>query len=142
MNSTIGKLLADAGLAALGAFVVGLCLVRTLKHAGSLYLIVMVFFGASFISDLFWTRREVRLLGTNEAAMRHASRFLWGCVFFSMISASFGMAVSGFVWYGANFVHKLGLVFWSALEGIWIYSVYRDAKRLTDAAEPSHIASG
>lgn len=142
MNSTTGKLLADAGLAALGAFLVGLCLLRTLRQAGSLYLTVMVLFGASLISDLFWTRREVRRLATNEAAKRQADRFLWSCVLFSVISVAFGMAVSGFVWYGADFVHKFGLVFWSAIEGVWVYSVYRDAKRLADAAEQGQIASG
>jgi hypothetical protein len=46
---------------------------RTIKHFDSLYLTVMVLFGASLIADLFWTRREVGRLARNETRLQKNS---------------------------------------------------------------------
>jgi uncharacterized membrane-anchored protein len=135
------KLLVHAFSAAPGAFVVGICLVRTIKHSDAGYLTFIVLFAASLVADLFWTRREARRLAVSEIAKKSASTFLWSCIFFSMISLSLGMQVAGFVWYGHDFLQRFGLVFWSAITGIGIYPVCRDAKRLADAAGPSRIPS-
>jgi hypothetical protein len=131
------KLLVHPFSAAPGAFVVGICLVRTIKHFDTGYLTFTVLFAACLVADLFWTRREVRRLAASEIAKKSASTFLWSCIFFSMISLSLGMQVAGFVWYGHDFLRRFGLVFWSAITGIGIYPVCRDAKRLADAAGPS-----
>jgi len=45
-----------------------------------------------------------------------------------MISLSFGMQMAGFLWYGHDFLRRFGLVFWSAITGIGIYPVCRDAE--------------
>jgi hypothetical protein len=73
INSTTWRLLAHVFCAAPGALVVGLCLGRTIKHFDSLYLTVMVLFGASLIADLFWTRREVGRLARNETRLQKNS---------------------------------------------------------------------
>lgn len=130
IDATTGKLLVHAGLAALGAFVSGLCLIRTLEHFDSISLTVTVCFGVSLLADLLWTRHSVRELATSETAKKSASTFLWSCVFFSMLSFSLGMAVSGWVWFSTDLMRRFNLVFWSAMTGIAIYPVLRDAKRL------------
>jgi hypothetical protein len=142
MNSIKGKLLTHAFCAAPSAFVFGFCLVRTIEHFDILYLTVMVLFGVSLIFDLSWTRREVRRLAASETAKKHATQFLWSCIFFSMLSLGLGMAVSGFVWSSTDFIRIFGAVFWSAITGVAIYPVLRDAKRLADAAGPSRYANG
>jgi len=81
-NSFKGKLLAHAFSAAPGALVLGFCLVRTIKHFDSLYLTVMVLFGASLIADLLWTRREVRRLAATRLQRRLRLNFC-GLVFSS-----------------------------------------------------------
>lgn len=136
MNSIKGKLLTHAFCAAPSAFVCGFCLVRTIKHFDILYLTVMVLFGVSLIFDLFWTRREVRSLAASETAKKQATQFLWSCLFFGTLSLGLGMAVSGFVWFSTDFIQTLGVVFWSAITGVAIHPVLRDARRLADAAEP------
>ena len=128
------KLLTLALCAAPSALVFGFCFVHTIKHVDSLYLTVMVLFGASLIADLLWTRRVVRRLAIGEIANKHASQFLWSCIFFSTLSFGLGMAVSGFVWFSTDFIRMLGAVFWSAITGVAIYPVLRDAKSLADAA--------
>jgi len=128
------KLLLYAFYAAPGAAVVGLCLVRTIKHFDGLDLAFTILFGAALISDLIWTRREVRPLATNENAKDHATQFLWSCLFFSMISFMFGMALSGYVWFHTDFIRTFGVIFWSVITAIAIYPVCRDARRLADAA--------
>ena len=139
-NSIKRKLLAHAFSTALGAVVVGLCLVRTIKRFDSLYLAVMILFGGVLISGLLWTRRELRGLAAGETAKKHASQFLWSCTFFSMLSLILGMAVSGFNWISTDFVPRLNVVFWVTLMGLAIYPLRRDAKRLADAAGPSQVA--
>jgi hypothetical protein len=129
MNSIKGKLLTHAFCAALSAFVCGFCLVRMVEHFVSLIL-----FGASLIADLLWTRREVRRPTGGEIANKAATQFLWSCIFFSMLSLGLGMAVSGLVWFSTDFIRMFGAVFWSAITGVAIYPVLRDAKSLTDAA--------
>jgi hypothetical protein len=101
----------------------------------------MVLFGAVLIADLLWTRHEVRRLATSEIAKQAATQFLWSCIFFSMISFSLGMAVSGWNWFSTDFMQRFNLLFWSAMTGIAIYPVHRDAKRLADAAEPNQLPS-
>jgi hypothetical protein len=135
-NPTARQLLVHAGGVAMGAFVIGLCLVRTIKHFDSLYFTVMVLFGASLIADLFWTRREVRRFAAGETANKLATQFLWSCIFFSMISLAFGMAVSGFVWFSSDFMRGYSVVFWCAMMVVAIYPMLRDAKRLADAVGP------
>ena len=128
-NSTKGKLLAHAFCAAPSALVFGFCLVRTIKHFDSLYLTVMVLFGASLVADLLWTRGDVRRLAASEMAKKAATQFLWSCIFFSMLSFGLGMAVSGWNWFSTDFMQRFNLLFWSAMTGIAIYPVRRDAKR-------------
>jgi hypothetical protein len=101
----------------------------------------MVLFGASLIADLLWTRRVVRRLAIGEIANKHARQFLWSCIFFSMLSFMFGMAVSGYVWIGRDFLRIFGVVFGGALMAVAIYPVHRDAKLLADAVASSHISS-
>ena len=137
-NSIKRRLLAHAFSTALAAFVVGLCLVRTIKRFDSLHLAVMILFGGVLISGLLWTRREIRGLG--ETAKKHASQFLWSCTYFSMLSLILGMAVSGFNWFSTDFMRRLNVVFWVTLMGVAIYPLRRDAKSLADAAEPSQVA--
>jgi hypothetical protein len=141
INSTTWKLLGYAFSAAPGAFVLGLCLVRTIKHFDRLYLTVAILFGTSLISDLFWTRRQVRRLAASQTAKKHATQFLWSCVFFSMLSFGLGMAVSSLVWLSPDFMRRFSVIFWGAMTGIGIYPVCRDAKRLADASGPSQITS-
>ena len=140
-NSTKGKLLAHAFSAAPGALVFGFCLVRTTQHFDRLYLTVTVLFGAFLMADLLWTRREVRRLAPGEIATKAATQFLWSCIFFSMLSFGLGMAVSGWNWFSTDFMRGFNLLFWSAMTGIGIYPVRRDAKRLADAAGPSQVPS-
>jgi hypothetical protein len=137
MNSIKGRLLTHAFCAALSAFVCGFCLIRSIKPFDIPYLTVMVLFGISLISDLLWTRREVRRLDVGETAKKHATQFLWSCICFSMISLSSGMAVSSMVWFGADFLRIFSAVFWSVITGVAIYPVLRDTKRLADAAGSS-----
>ena len=140
-SSTKGQLLAHAFSAAPSALVLGFCLVRTTKHFDRLYFTVTVLFGASLIADLLWTRREVRRLAASEMAKKAATQFLWSCIFFSMLSFGLGMAVSGWNRFSTDFMRGFNLLFWSAMTGIAIYPVCRDAKRLADAAGPSQIPS-
>lgn len=96
----------------------------------------MVLSGASLACVLFWTRREVGTVAASEAAKKHAGQFLWSCVFFCMLSFMFGMAVSGYAWFSADFLRRFGVIFWGAMTAIAIYPVRRDAKRLAGTAEP------
>jgi len=54
-----------------------------------------------------------------------------------MLSFGLGIAVSGLNWFGTDFIPAFNLVFWSAMTGIAIYLVWRDAKCLVKAAGPS-----
>jgi hypothetical protein len=105
-----------------------------IKHFDSLSVTVMVLFGVSLIADLLWTRREVRRLAADKIAGKAATQFLWSCIFFSMLSFGLGIAVSGLNWFGTDFIPTFSLVFWSAMTGIAIYLVWRDAKCLANAA--------
>jgi magnesium-transporting ATPase (P-type) len=139
INSLTGKLLVDALWAALVAFVFGLCFGRTLiKQFDSLYFTGMVLSGTLLIFVLFWTRRAVRPLVTakhltSAIAKKSARQFLWSCIFFAVISSTFGVAVSGVVWYSSDFIRKFGAVWWAVLTCVAIFCVRRDAKRVTDA---------
>ena len=90
---------------------------------------------------LFWTRRAARRLATAEIADKPAGQFLWSCLFLSMLSFMFGMAVSGYVWSSADFMRRFSVVVWSAMTAVAIYPVRRDAKGLADAVASSHITS-
>jgi hypothetical protein len=135
-NSVETKLVVHAFCAAPSALVFGFCLVRMIKHFDSIYLTVMVLFGASLIADLLWTRREVRRLAAGKIANKAATQFLWSCIFFSMLSFGLGIAAAGLTWLNADFLQIFNVVFWSAMTGIAIYLVWRDAKCLADAAGP------
>jgi hypothetical protein len=145
INSITRKLLVDALSAALMAFVFGLCLGRTLiKQFDSLYFTGMVLSGALLIFVLFWTRRAVRPLATAkhstiETARKSARQFLASCFFFTVITATFGVAVSGVVWYSSDFIRTFGVVWFAGLTCVAISCVRRDAKRFTDAVS-SQIA--
>jgi hypothetical protein len=140
-SSLKGNLLTYAFCAAPGALVIGFCLVRSIQHFDRLYVIVMGLFGAALIADALWTQREVRRLAVSETAKRAATPFLWSCVFFSMLSFSLGMAISGWNWFSTDFMRSFNLLFWAAMTGIGIYPVHRDAKRLAEAAEPRQFSS-
>ena len=129
-------------IASPSAFMFGVFLVRAIKYLNILDFTVVVLSGASLVFVLFWTRRAVRRLATSETAKKHAGQFLWSCIFFSMLSLMFGMAVSGYVWFSTDFMRRFGVVFWSAITAVAIYPVCRDAKRLADAVGPSQITSG
>jgi hypothetical protein len=141
INSTTAKLFADACCAAMGAFVVGLCLMRTIKHLDSMYVTGLILSGSFLMFVLYRTRRAARRLAASETARKSAATFLWSCIIFSMISLSLGIQVSGYVWYGSDFIRRFGVFFWSGITGIAIYPVLRDAKRLADAAGLSQITS-
>jgi hypothetical protein len=141
-NSITKKLLAHAFCAAASAFVFGAFLIRATRRLNILDFTAVVLSGASLLLVLFWTRRVVRRLATGEIANKHASQFLWSCIFFSMLSFTFGMAVSGYVWSSADFMRTFAVVFWSAITVVAIYPVRRDAKRLADAVASSQITSG
>ncbi len=94
-ESIKGKLLVHAYCAAPSAFVFGVFLVRTIKYLNILDFTVVVLSGVSLMFVLFWTRRAVRWLATSEMAKKHAGQFLWSCIFFSLLSLMFGMAVFG-----------------------------------------------
>lgn len=141
-NSIAEKLLTHAFCAAPSAFVVGVFLVRTIKYSNILDFTVVALSGTSLLLVLFWTWRVVRQLATGEIANKHAGQFLWSCVFFSMLSFMFGMAVSGYVWFSTDFMRTFGVVFWSGMTAIATYPVRRDAKRLAEAAASSQITSG
>jgi len=141
LTIVVGIMLAHAFCAAPSAFVFGAFLVRTLKYSNILDFTVVVLSGVSLMFVLFWTRRTVRRLATGEIANKHASQFLWSCIFFIMLSFMFGMAVSGYVWFSTDFLRSFGVVFSSAMVAIAIYPVHRDAKRLADAVASSHITS-
>ena len=140
-NSIKAKLLANAFCAAPSALVFGFCLVRMIKHFDNVYLTVMVVFGGTLLADLLWARREVWRLAAGKTANKAATQFLWSCIFFSMLSFGLGMAVSGWNWFSTDFMRGFNLLFWSAMTGIAIYPVCRDAKRLADAAGPSQFPS-
>jgi hypothetical protein len=92
---------------------------------------------AFLIFVLLWTWRAGRRLAASEAAKRHATQFLWSCIFFSMLSFSFGSAVTGVILYSADFTRTSIAVWLGALTCVGIYPVLRDAKGLANAAGPN-----
>ena len=138
-HSTKGKLLVGAFCASPSALVFGFFLVRTIQHFDSLSLTATVLFGACLTAVLLYTRHDVRRLAAGEFAKKAATQFLWSCIFFSMLSFGLGMALSGWNWFSTDFKRAFNLLFWSAMTGIAIYPVCRDAKRLADAAGPGQI---
>jgi uncharacterized membrane-anchored protein len=140
-STTFRKLFADAYCAAVGSFVFGLFLVRTIEHFDIRYVAGMVLCAAFLIFVLFSTRHEVRRFAISQRAEKHADQFLWSCIFFSMLSFSFGIAVTALILYSADFTRTFGAVWFGALTCVGIYPVLRDAKRLADAAGPSQITS-
>jgi cytochrome b561 len=142
MNSITGKLLLHACCAAIAAFVFGFFLIRTtIKHFDSLYFTIVVSSGVSLILVLFWARSAIRRFSTNETAKKSAGQFLWSCIFFSMLSFSFGFAVSGLIWYSTDFLRTFTAIWFGALTCVGIYPIVRDTKRLADAAGLSQITS-
>jgi hypothetical protein len=141
-STSVGKLFSYAYCAAVGAFVIGLFLVRTIMHFDSRYLAAMILSGAFLLCVLFWTRRVGRRFATSEIARKHADQFLWSCIFFSMLSFVFGVAVTALILYSADFTRTFGAVWFGALTCVGIYPVLRDAKRLADAVGQDQITSG
>ena len=141
-SSTFRKLFADAYCAAVGSFVFGLFLVRTIEHFDIRYVIGMILCGAFLTIVLFWTRREVWRFATSEKAEKHAVQFLWSCIFFSMLSFVFGIAVTTLILYSADFARTFGAVWFGALTCVGIYPVLRDAKRLANSVGPDQLTSG
>jgi hypothetical protein len=139
-NSTVRKLFSYAFCAAVGSFVFGLFLVRTVERFDFRYVAGMVLCGAFLVCVLFWTRREVRQFATSETDKR-ADQFLWSCLFFSMLSFVFGIAVTALIFYSADFTRTVGAVWFGALTCVGIYPVLRDAKRLAVAVGPSQATS-
>src|ERR1700751_1477061 len=119
--------------------VFGLFLVRTIEHFDIRYVIGMILCGVFLTCVFFWTRREVRRFAASEKAEKHANQFLWSCIFFSMLSLSFGIALTALILYSADFTRTFGAVRFGALTCVGIYPVLRDAKRFADAVEPSQI---
>ena len=140
-NSIEGKLLVHAFSDAPGGLLFGFFLVRTAQHFDILSLTAAVVFGAYLIAVLGYTLHEVRRLGASEIAKKPAAQFLWSCVFFSMLSFGLGMAVSGWNWFSTDFMRGFNVLFWTAMTGIGVYPIRRDAKRLANAAGPSQVVS-
>ena len=136
-----GKLMAHAFCGAFAAFVFGLCLGHTLaKHLDSVHSTGMVLAGVALVFVLLWTHHVVKRVAGPEASRECARQFLWSCVFFAMISGTFGLQVSGLTWFGTDFLRKFGFLFWSLLTGVAIFPVQRDARRLARAV-PSQAGS-
>lgn len=142
MNFSTGKLLVHACCAAISAFVFGLVLVRTtIKGFDSLYFTILVLSGLSLIFVLFRTYGATRWLPAGDAAKKSASQYLWSCVFFSMLSLSFGFALSGLIWYSTDFLRIFNVIWFGALTCVGIYPVVRDTKRVADAAGRRQLTS-
>src|ERR1700751_2302651 len=92
--ATVGRPFDDPCCSAVGAFVFTLLIVRATEHFDSRYLTGTVLSGAFLIPVLFWTRRAGRRLAAGKTARKHATQFLWSCIFFIMLSLSFGIAVT------------------------------------------------
>lgn len=85
---------------------------------------------------LIWTRRTVRRTATakhatSEIAKKSARQFVWSCMFFVIISGTFGIAVSGIIWYSSDFVRTFGAIWFGAATCVAIFIVRRDAKPVT-----------
>jgi hypothetical protein len=139
INSIAVKLLVDAFWAALAAFVFGLCAGYTLiKRFDSLSFTGLVLSGALLIFVLFRTRHAVRPLSSARYSTgetkKNARQFLASCICFAIITATFGTAASGVVWYARDFIRMFGVVWWAGLTCVAIFCVRRDAKRVADLA--------
>jgi hypothetical protein len=120
----------DAFAAAVAAFGFGLCLGHTLiKHFDGLYSTGLALSSALLMFVLFSTWRAVRST-TSGTARKGAGQFLASCIFFSMITSTFGISVSGLLWYSADFLRTFGVVFWAFITCVAIFPVRRDAKRV------------
>jgi hypothetical protein len=134
IGSMTRKLMLCASCCALAAFVLGLSLGHVLiKRLDDLYPTGAVLSGAALVFVLFRTHLAGMRLSVSEAARKSALQFLWSCVFFAMISATFGLQVAGVSWFSTDFLRKFGFVFWSLLTLIAIFPVRRDARRLANA---------
>jgi hypothetical protein len=136
-STTVRKLFSYAYCVAVGSFVFGLFLVRTIEHFDIRYVTGIVLCGTFLICVLFSTRRDVRRFATSEKVEKLADQFLWSCIFFSMLSFGFSIAVTAAILYSADFTRTFGAVCFGALTCVGIYPVLRDAKRLADAVGPS-----
>ena len=141
------KLFADACRAALAAFVFGLFSGHTIieRERGRwdfAEMVLAVGFLIFALLVLLGTQHAVRPLATSEPPQKSARQFLFSCALFALISSTFGMFVSGLIWYSCDFIRTFGAVFWGAITCVAIYPVRRDAKRLADAASPSRSLSG
>jgi hypothetical protein len=140
-SAMTGRLMVHAFCGAVAAFVFGLCVGHILiRHFDGLYTGGAAVSLAALILVLFWTRHAVQGFAVSEASRKDARQFLWSCVFFAMISSTFGLQVSGITWFRTDFLREFALVFWGAMTLVAIYPVRRDARRLANSAS-SQVAS-
>ena len=111
------------------------------KDLDNLHLTIGALLGVCLMFVLFWTYRAIRRLPAGETAKISARQYLWSCIFFSMLSLSFGFAVSGMIRYSTDFLRIFSAIWFGALTCVGIYPVVRDTKRLADTAAPSQINS-
>ena len=127
--------MAHAICGALSALVLGLSLGRILiEHRDIAYFGVAGVSGAAVVLSFIRTRHMVERLAASENVRKSARQFVWSCVFFAMISATFGLEASGIPWLPSDFLHKVGFIFWGAMTLVAIFPVGRDARRLASAA--------
>jgi len=130
------KLMVHAFCGALAAVVFGLAVGHILiKHLDEFFLAVAVLSGAALVFVLLGTNGTVKRLAVSEAVRKSVRQFLWSCVFFAMISATFGLQVAGVSWFSTDFLRKFGFVFWGLMTCVAIFPVRRDARRLANAME-------
>lgn len=130
-----GKLMAHAICGALSALVFGLSLGRILiEHRDTVYFGIAGLCGAAVVLSFIRTRHVVEQLAATENVRKSARQFVWSCVFFAMISGTFGLEVSGIRWLSSDFLRKFGLIFWGVMTLVAIFPVSRDARRLASAA--------
>jgi len=132
ISSMTRKLMVHAFCGALAAFVFGLSVGHVLvKHLDNVYSAGAVLSGASLVFVFFWTHYTVKRCAVKESARQ----FVWSCVFFAMISSTFGLQVAGITWFRTDFLRQFGFVFWGLMTCVAIFPVRRDARRLAHAME-------
>ncbi len=128
------KLMAHAGCGALAAFACGFCAGHTfIEHVDSVYSPAMALAGLAAVFALFWTYHTLKRFVVSETSWQSARQFLWSCVFFAMISAMFGLQVSGVGWFSIDFLRRFGFIFWGLMTVVAIFPVRRDARRVANS---------
>jgi hypothetical protein len=138
VKGEIGKVMAPAFLAALAAFLSGLCLSGSIKQFHSPFFSISVFCGAFTIFVIFWTRRTVRGLitakySTSKTAKRSARQYVAFCICFALNSFTFGLDAAAPIRISSDGFSSYSAVFFGVLTCIWALCVRREARRLTSA---------